>query len=162
MPFMTPRADRPHMPQYGISTEAEGQLPWSWAEERLTSSHNYWISTTQPDGRPHAMPVWAVWLDGALLFSTAEGSTKARNLARDPRCTATTEYAGEAVIVEGVAEIVTDSDFLAHFKAAYDPKYGWDMDVSTGTIYAVRPAVAFGFTETADTFTKTATRWWFD
>lgn len=149
------------MPDYGISEAAEGQLPWSWAEERLIASRNYWISTTRPDGRPHAMPVWGVWLDDALYFSTAAGSTKARNLARDPRCTATTEYAGEAVIVEGVAEIVTDEDTLARFKTAYDPKYDWDMDVNTGPIYSVRPTVAFGFTESADSFQKTATRWRF-
>lgn len=158
---MTPRADRPHMPDYGITKGEDGQLEWSWAEERLTSSRNYWISTTRPDGRPHAMPVWGAWLDGSLYFSTAAGSTKARNLSRDPRCIATTEYAGEAVIVEGVAEIVTDGDLLARFKAAYDPKYDWDMDPHSGPIYAVRPTVAFGFTETADTFTKTATRWRF-
>lgn len=150
------------MPEYGIDPGEDGQLPWSWAEERLATSHNYWISSTRPDGRPHAMPVWGVWLDGALYFSTAAGSTKARNIGRDHRCTVTTEYAGEAVIVEGVAEIVSDRDVLARFKAAYDPKYSWDMDPQSGPIYAVRPTVAFGFTETPGNFTKTATRWRFD
>ena len=28
----TPRADRPHMPGYGIAAERAGLLPWSWAE----------------------------------------------------------------------------------------------------------------------------------
>ena len=78
------------------------------------------------------MPVWGVWMDGVLYFSTADNSRKARNLAADSRCTATTEYAGEAVIVEGTAEIVTDAGVLTRFKEAYDPKYDWDMDVSTG------------------------------
>lgn len=162
MPGKFPRSERPHMPEYGLPPGEEGLLPWSWAEERLAASRNYWISTTRPDGRPHAMPVWGAWLDGALYFSTALGSTKARNLAADPRCVATTEYAGEAVIVEGVAKVVMDAAELARFKAVYDLKYGWDLDVNEGPIYAVRPQKAFGFIESADEFQKAATRWRFD
>ncbi|HEU4760074.1 MAG TPA: pyridoxamine 5'-phosphate oxidase family protein, partial [Dehalococcoidia bacterium] len=66
-----PMVSRPHMPGYGISEDDEGLLPWAWAEERLAKSHNYWVATARPDGRPHAMPVWAVWLDDRLYFSTA-------------------------------------------------------------------------------------------
>ena len=73
------------MPGYGISESLDGVLPWSWAEERLRSSRNFWVSSTWPDGRPHAMPVWAVWLDGALYFSTASNSAKARNLLAKPQ-----------------------------------------------------------------------------
>lgn len=149
------------MPEYSLSKNEDGLLPWSWAEDRLTKSHNYWLSTVSSDGRPHAMPVWGVWMNGALYFSTGAASRKARNLATDPRCTATTEYAGEAVIVEGVAEVVADESELARFKTAYDPKYGWDMDVNEGPIFAVRPRVAFGFVENADQFSKAATRWRF-
>lgn len=156
-----PRPERPHMPDYGLASDEAGLLPWTWAEERLAASRNYWISTTRPDARPHATPVWGVWLDGALYFSTAGGSTKARNLAADPHCVATTEYAGEAVIVEGVAEVVSDTAELARFKAAYDPKYDWDMDVTGGPIYAVRPTLAFGFIESAAEFQTAATRWRF-
>jgi nitroimidazol reductase NimA-like FMN-containing flavoprotein (pyridoxamine 5'-phosphate oxidase superfamily) len=72
------------MPGYGISESAEGMLPWSWAEERLSDSRNYWVASTRPDGRPHLMPVWAVWVGDALYFSTARTSTKARNLFASP------------------------------------------------------------------------------
>jgi hypothetical protein len=50
------------MPDYGIRGPGEGTglLPWSWAEQRLTESRNYWITSLWPDGRPHSMPVWAV------------------------------------------------------------------------------------------------------
>ena len=78
------------MPGYGILPSAEGLLPWAWAQERLRASANYWLATTWPDGRPHVMPVWGVWLDGALWWSSGLRSRKARNLARDPRCTVTT------------------------------------------------------------------------
>jgi hypothetical protein len=38
-----PRASRPSMPGYGIvgPDEGRGLLPWSWADERLTASHDY-------------------------------------------------------------------------------------------------------------------------
>jgi hypothetical protein len=57
-----PRASRPYMPGYGIlgPTKGSGLLPWSWAEERLTASRNYWVASSWPDGRPHSMPVWGV------------------------------------------------------------------------------------------------------
>ncbi|MDQ3146483.1 MAG: pyridoxamine 5'-phosphate oxidase family protein, partial [Actinomycetota bacterium] len=60
------------MPGYGIwgPTEGRGVLPWSWAEERLASSHRYWVASVGPAGQPHAMPVWGVWLTGSLWFST--------------------------------------------------------------------------------------------
>jgi hypothetical protein len=63
----TPRASRPHMPGYGSGgpTQGSGLLPWSWAEQRLLASRNYWVATSWPDGRPHVMPVWGVWHDGA-------------------------------------------------------------------------------------------------
>jgi hypothetical protein len=159
----TPKADRPFMPGYDITDAGGGArlLPWRWAAERLIKSRNYWIGTISRDGRPHSMPVWGVWLDGMLYFSTGRQSRKARNLAADPRCSATTEFAGEAVIVEGSAEIVTDAGLLSRFKEAYDPKYDWDMDVSTGPIYAVTPRVAFGFIESAAEFQGSATRWRF-
>ena len=40
------------MPDYGISSadEGEGLLPWEWAAERLSASHNYMVATTRPDG----------------------------------------------------------------------------------------------------------------
>jgi hypothetical protein len=156
-----PKAGRPELPGYGIAKSREGLLPWSWAVERLSASHNYWVGTTRPDGRPHVTAVWAVWLDGLLCFSCATSSVKARNLATNARCSACTERADEAVIVEGDATELTDRALLSRFKDAYKEKYDWDMDVTAGGIFGVRPRTAFGFIERADQFSKTATRWTF-
>src|SRR5690606_25787423 len=76
-PMDEPIASRPHMPGYDIAGEGEGTLlPWSWAEERLVKSHDYWLTTVRPDGRPHVMPVWGVWLDRTLWWSSSRGSRK--------------------------------------------------------------------------------------
>src|SRR6266487_1604299 len=87
MPRSEPSAARPHMPGYGLlpADKGSGLLPWSWALERLRNSRNYWLTTVWPDGRPHVMPVWAVWLDGpkqegTLWFSSGLRSRKIRNI----------------------------------------------------------------------------------
>jgi nitroimidazol reductase NimA-like FMN-containing flavoprotein (pyridoxamine 5'-phosphate oxidase superfamily) len=149
------------MPGYGIPDSTEGLLPWSWAVERLSKAHNYFVATTRPGGRPHVMPVWGLWLDPAFYFSTGTTSRKARNLAANPSCVVCPENAGEAVVVEGLAEEVTDPSLLSQFKDAYLEKYRWEMDTSQGGIYAVRPKVAFAFIESGDDFPGTATRWLF-
>ena len=78
------------MPGYGIldANGGRGLLPWAWAVERLTRARNYWIATTCPDGLPHCVPVWGVWLDddNAFYFSSGTQSRKARNLAANPNC----------------------------------------------------------------------------
>src|SRR4051794_34311292 len=43
------------------------------------------VATTRADGSPHVVPVWFAVDDGALVFTCAARSVKARNLARDPR-----------------------------------------------------------------------------
>ena len=79
-----PQASRPSMPGYGLLPPGEGRglLPWSWAEEHLGASRNYWVSTVSPSGAPHARPVWGVWSDGQLYFSS--GSRIRTNLTKRP------------------------------------------------------------------------------
>jgi hypothetical protein len=165
-----PRADRPHMPGYGIvdSNSGKGLLPWSWAVERLSKARNYWLSTTRPDGRPHCMPVWGVWLDGLFVFSTGSRSRKARNLSANHYCVVSPERIEdatspeEAVILEGVAEQTTDPALFRKFATAYKTKYEWDietMDQSESAMLVVRPRVVFGLTANLP---EIATRWTFD
>jgi hypothetical protein len=151
------------MPGYGIAaaTGGKGLLPWAWAEERLTVCHNYWVSTSRSDGRPHVMAVWGVWLGNELWFSTSKRSRKARNLSVNASCAVATERADEAVIVEGEARAIEPSTDCTAFRREYKQKYNWDMDATEG-IYAVTPRVAFGFIEAPEDFPATATRWRFD
>ena len=54
---------------YGLGgAPADGSaLPWSDVVEWLTAARNYWVCTTRADGRPHAMPVWGLWMDDSGL-----------------------------------------------------------------------------------------------
>ncbi len=160
---MNPQASRPYMPGYGIVDAEKGQglLPWTWAEERLSQARNYFVITSRPDGRPHAMPVWGLWIDQAFYFSTGEHSRKAQNLANNPKCIVCPEGASEAVILEGTAERARDEAVPEAFFTGYETKYGWKIERNSEPIYVVRPAVVFGLIETGGAFTTTATRWKF-
>jgi len=164
-PSRKPHSSRIAATGYGFPEGTKGLLPWSWAEQRLKKSHNYWITTVKPDGSPHTMVVWGLWQGGSFLFSTGSKSRKARNLARNTNCVVCTEHAQEAVIVEGVAEI---ADFPARrkFLPAYEKKYKFDMSKMKADIlsmkepvFAVRPRVVFGLWEKY--FQSKSTRWKF-
>jgi hypothetical protein len=166
-----PQASRIATPGYGFPKGTKGLQPWSWAEQRLKKSHNYWITTVKPDRSPHAssphtMVVWGLWQDGRFLFSTGSKSRKARNLERNKNCVVCTEHAQEAVIVEGVAE-VADVAARRKFLPAYEKKYRFDMSSMKDDIlsmkepvFAVRPRVVFGLWEKY--FQSKSTRWKFE
>ena len=118
----------------------------------------------RPDGAPHVMPVWGVWLDGRLWFSSSLRSRKARNLAAASRCTLTTDDAADPVVVEGIAERVTDRAAIEPFRAAVNAKYdavltAEFLEPAVNASFAVRPVRAFGLTH--DDFAGSPTRWTF-
>jgi uncharacterized pyridoxamine 5'-phosphate oxidase family protein len=148
------------MPGYGLPDDRKGLLPWSWAEVRLKRSHNYWITTVRPDGSPHTMIVWGLWLNRVFYFSTGRQSRKARNLRENSKCVVCTEESAEAVILEGEAGLVADSSLLRTFFSRYEKKYSWDMsEMQEEPVFAVSPAVVFGLFEKS--FMKSATCWRF-
>lgn len=159
-----PEASRPALPsQYGILDAAEGRglLPWVWAAERLERSRGYWLATTQPNGAPHMAVIWGVWMRDRFYFATFPSSRKARNLAANPRCVVCPENADEAVIVEGVAEKVSDPTVVEQFAEAYAAKYQEEIDTGQFPVYSIRPLVAFATISDAVEYPATATRWRF-
>jgi len=150
------------MPEYGLldADQGRGLLPWQWAQERLEMSRNYWVATTRPDGRPHATAVWGIWRDNTFYFSAGRLTRKARNLAHNASCVVCTENAAEAVIVEGVAQLVGNSKVFEWLMQMYQAKYT-SAYPDDSNVYAVQPKVAFGFIENAAEFSGSATRWRF-
>ncbi|MEQ8675577.1 MAG: TIGR03618 family F420-dependent PPOX class oxidoreductase [Aggregatilineales bacterium] len=45
------------------------------------------LSTINPDGTPHTMPIWYEWRDGEILVSTQSLQHKVKNMQRDNRVT---------------------------------------------------------------------------
>ena len=158
---LTPKASRPHMPGYGLlpADQGKGLKPWSYAVERLTRARNYWISTTRPDGRPHAVPIWGLWLRDEFAFSTGARSRKARNLEANACVVIGVEPADDSIVLEGEAQLIEDAAWKREFVAAYEAKYGWAME--SEPMYSVRPTVAFFFSSAEGEFVGGATRWTF-
>jgi PPOX class probable F420-dependent enzyme len=156
-----PEAARPKFPSvYGIHDDAAGLLRWSWATERLTRARNYWVTTTRPDGKPHAMPVWGLWSEEAFYFSSSPESRKARNLASNPSTVVHLESGDEVVIVEGDAVQVTDSALLRRLSEDYSRKYELEVSFTDGRpLHAVQPRVAYAWRE--HDFPASATRFMF-
>jgi hypothetical protein len=155
------------MPGYGLlaADKGTGLLPWSWARERLERSHDYWLATSDLEGSPHVMPVWGVWLDDELWFSSSRQSRKARHLAINPRCAATTDNPQEPVVIEGNGETVDEREAILRFVDAvnrkYQTEYGLDFftQASNGC-WRIVPTWAFGLLESD--FTGSPTRWIFN
>ena len=161
-----PAADRPVMPGYGVlpASEGSGLITWAEAERRLTVAHDFWCATVWPAGAPHVMPVWGVWLQERLWFSSSLQSRKARNLAAEPRCAMTTDDALNPVVVTGTAEQVTDADGIADFVAAMNAKYDAGMtteflDPAVNGTFALRPHRVIALSH--DDFPGSPTRWRF-
>ncbi|MFY9842288.1 MAG: pyridoxamine 5'-phosphate oxidase family protein [Terriglobales bacterium] len=159
-----PKADRPFAPGYGIVgvKEGKGLLSWTWVARRMNSCRTFWLVTIHSSlssglARPHAMPVWGVWLDDAFFFSTGRKSRKGQNLAANPACTVANDDGAEAVIIEGQASPLEDASQLERVAAAYKRKYKMDPRTMGEPIFIVRPKTVFGLIE--KTFPKSATRW---
>src|SRR5664280_2519689 len=115
-----PTPSRPHMPGYGLEAVDTAAYPWSAAEVRLAAARHYWLCSTCPNGRPHAMPVWGLWIAEGFYFSTGRDSRKGRNLAGDPRMSMHLESGDEVVILEGEVREEGDPGVLATYVEQYE------------------------------------------
>lgn len=160
------------MADYGVPSDPEGALPWSWAEERLVANRNYWVVTASAEARPHAMPVWGTWLPATerFWFSCSPRARKARNLAANPQCVVAVDDTVECVSVEGRARLVdpeVDAAAVDHAVASYVTKYWEDESVHPSmeafvrshAIFEFTPERAFAIIEREEEFAGRATRW---
>lgn len=120
-----PRSDRPALPEgYGLPESTDGLLAWEQVEPRLRDSQHYWLSSVRPDGRPHAVPRWGVWLDGRFWYDGAPTTRHTRNVEDNPAVTLTLESGTEVVIVEGESHATrADPDDLGPRLSAAFGKY---------------------------------------
>jgi general stress protein 26 len=157
------RGGRPAVPQtYGLKpvVDEDDLVSLQHVDERMRAARNYWIGSTRPDGRPHAMPVWGVWLDGAFYFSTDPLSRKGRNLAANPEVVVHLESGDDVVILEGAVEVEKDPALLKQADEAYFTKYAYRLveDIQNpGLVYRLRPRTVYAWPESS--FTQKATRW---
>ena len=69
------------------------------------------VGTLNPDGSPQLTIVWIDWDGEHVLFNTAAGRAKPRNLERDPRASVLVVDRDDGyrwVAIRGVAELTTE------------------------------------------------------
>jgi general stress protein 26 len=129
-------------------------LPWADIVRVLESSEMFWLSTVRRDGRPHVVPLPAMWLTGRLHFCTGAHEQKAKNIDANPNCVLTTGInsyrSGVDVVVEGAAERVDENGPLSRLATMWRDKIGWDFEVGDGVFRDTRavgnPALVFAVT----------------
>ena len=132
-------------------------LPWKWAAVRLRRAHTYWIVTVRPDHRPHAVPIWGVWIDDRFVFGTDTNSVKVRNLKADPRCEICLEEDGEAVTLEGEASQLEGAGAIRKMARAYKTKYDWSIGSNAEVFYQIVPRRVIAYVENSSL--DRTTRW---
>ena len=89
---------------YGVPETDDGVLKWSDVESRLQDSVHYWMATTRPDGTPHVVPRWGVWVDRRFWYDGSPETIHVKNLVANTACVLHLEDGRQAVIVEGQSE----------------------------------------------------------
>jgi Pyridoxamine 5'-phosphate oxidase len=138
---MTPRQPAAELDPRFSSPGAKATA-WSIALHGLESAETYWFTTVRADGRPHATPLIAVWVDHHPFIVTGPDEQKARNLLHGPHdllaTQAETNDGPMDLVIEGDASRLTHEPMLARVAAAYVAKYGedWRWIVRDGSLYA--------------------------
>jgi hypothetical protein len=152
---------RPDFPK-GYVENPKAMVPWSHVEQRLTSAINYWLCSVRPNGKPHAIPKWAVWVNDRVYFDGSPETRHARNIANNPYVSLHLESGDEVVILEGVAHSLSkpEPQLANEVAQAYTIKYAalgyapqpdqWDG----GGLFEIEPYKVLAWTKFTDDPTK--------
>ena len=155
-----PRILRPTFPE-GYIEHPKSLLAWEQVAQRLLDARNYWLCSVRPNGKPHVIPLWAVWEDDKIYFDGSPETRHAKNIAANPRVSVHLESGDQAVIIEGLARIMRPPVELAvRLARNYVRKYAasgyaptpdqWDH----GGLYEITPRSALAWTNFVDDPTK--------
>src|SRR4051812_22218446 len=96
--------------------------PWAHTVGALQRTQKFTLCTVRADGRPHAVPLLAVWVSDGLAFCTGPEEQKVKNLATNRNCiltAGTNTLTGFDYVVEGTASLVTDAERLDGIATAF-------------------------------------------
>jgi hypothetical protein len=96
-------------------------------DPRSPDRSTFWLTTLNADGSPHVTSVGALWHAGSCWFQTGGRTRKAKNVARDARCTMSVATKGFDVMIAGEAQRVTDPKVVAEIAALW-AKSGWPAE----------------------------------
>ncbi len=130
-------------------------IPWQKVQNRLQQKisqapktggpdrHTAWLATSNPDGKPHVMPVGILFIDDAFYFTSGPKTRKARNIAHNPDSVISIATHDFDLVVEGSATRVVDQAHLQRIADAFK-KEGWEPTVVKGGLTANYSAPSAG------------------
>lgn len=157
----TPKVSRPQFPK-GYVDHPVSYVDWSWVAAQLTDSKNYWLCSTRPDGRPHVIPRWAVYVDGKIFYDGSPETRHAQNIASNPHVSVHLESGDQVIILEGTSVPAgkPDPGLANRLVEAYRKKYAaigyspepqqWDE----GGLYVFTPSQCIAWTSFTENPTK--------
>lgn len=128
-----PTPGRPVFPEgYGLPETVDGLLDWESIRGKLRVAQHYWLASVGPNGRPHSVPRWGVWLDDTFFYDGAPTTRHTRNAEANSAVTLTLESGTDVVIVDGDSYAThADPDGLGNRLAEAFEKYA-DSGYSPG------------------------------
>jgi hypothetical protein len=103
----------------------------------------WFLTTVDPDGSPHSTGVGGFYVDGDFYFTSGPRTRKSRNLVANASCTVSVQLKGIDVVLEGVAERVTDAATL-EIVASAARDGGWPATVEGDALTAPYSAPSAG------------------
>ncbi len=155
-----PQVTRPLFPE-GYVDHPGKLLAWKTVEKTFAKAKHYWLCTTRPDGRPHAAPIWGVWIDGRAYFDGSPQTRHARNIKENPRVVWHLESGRKPIVLEGTAaEIKPAPELARRIAGEYSAKYAalgyspkpdsWD----SGGLFEITPKSVIAWTQFTEDPTK--------
>ncbi len=95
------------------------------------------VSSNDPDGYPHLVPMWFVVEGGKIVFRSFSKSQKILNLRRDPKLTVLAEEGNgyselQGVMIKGEANLVEDADYCLDLYVALANRYAFFAGIEPG------------------------------
>jgi len=157
----SPKITRPTLPK-GYVDNPISEVTWEHVEERLARSVNYWICSVRPNGRPHVVPRWGVFIEGEIYYDGSPETRHAKNVAINPYVSVHLESGNDVVILDGTSRPAGRPPFeLAQsLSQAYKAKYsseGYSPEPdqwNDGGLYVFTPRQCLAWTKFFEDPTK--------
>lgn len=156
-----PKVSRPTFPKGYVDNPAS-YVDWHWVVAQLTESKNYWLCSVRPDGRPHVIPRWAVYVDGKIYYDGSLETRHAKNTEDNPNISVHLESGDQVIILDGISAPAgrPTPELAASLVEAYRRKYArhgyspapnqWDE----GGLYVFTPRQCIAWTNFIEDPTK--------
>ena len=125
--MITPKVLRPKLPE-GYADTPISYVEWEWVTTQMTKAKNYWLCSVRPDGRPHVVPRWGVFIGNKLYYDGSPETRHAQNILANSNVSLHLENGSQAVIMEGFSKPTEKPlpEFAKRLAEAISDKYASD------------------------------------